>query len=175
MPFFKQEIDDRYKRNRYWCEVNLTMLPSEYYERNCKVGVVNDHDIRLASSPAVSSERLDELRVSDVMRGEEVLPIWVGIFEANATAQQLEEVVSPRPMTPDLLKNVIEAKHIPTAKMVSQSAYMADRQVPPPRKSNSPLNTLMNASGNKKSEANIAVAKPTPPILPVKVRNQSRR
>jgi len=37
-----------------------------------------------------------------------VLPIWVGIFEANAIAMQLESVVSPRPMTHDLLKNVIE-------------------------------------------------------------------
>ncbi len=42
VPFFKQEIDDRFRRNRVWCEVNLSMLPSEYYERNCKVGVVND-------------------------------------------------------------------------------------------------------------------------------------
>ena len=37
-----------------------------------------------------------------------VLPIWVGIFEANAIAMQMESVVSPRPMTHDLLKNVIE-------------------------------------------------------------------
>ena len=36
------------------------------------------------------------------------MPIWVGIFEANAIAMQLENVVSPRPMTHDLLKNVIE-------------------------------------------------------------------
>ena len=40
--------------------------------------------------------------------GQSVLPIWVGIFEANAIAMQLEEIVSPRPMTHDLLKNVIE-------------------------------------------------------------------
>lgn len=40
--------------------------------------------------------------------GQTVLPIWVGIFEANAIAMELEEVVSPRPMTHDLLKNVIE-------------------------------------------------------------------
>jgi len=40
--------------------------------------------------------------------GEEVLPIWVGIFEANAIAMQMESIVSPRPMTHDLLKNVIE-------------------------------------------------------------------
>ncbi|MDX1390136.1 MAG: bifunctional nuclease family protein [Acidobacteriota bacterium] len=40
--------------------------------------------------------------------GDSVLPIWVGIFEANAIAMQLENVASPRPMTHDLLKNVIE-------------------------------------------------------------------
>ena len=34
VPFLKQELDDRYRRNRYWCEVNLSMLPSEYYDRN---------------------------------------------------------------------------------------------------------------------------------------------
>lgn len=36
------------------------------------------------------------------------LPIWVGIFEANAIALQLEAVETPRPMTHDLLRNVIE-------------------------------------------------------------------
>src|ERR1700720_2113620 len=35
------------------------------------------------------------------------LPIWVGIFEANAIALQIENVTTPRPMTHDLLKNVI--------------------------------------------------------------------
>jgi bifunctional DNase/RNase len=42
------------------------------------------------------------------LSGEAVLPIWVGIFEANAIAMQLEKIVSPRPMTHDLLRNVIE-------------------------------------------------------------------
>ena len=37
-----------------------------------------------------------------------LLPIWVGIFEANAIALQMEGVTTPRPMTHDLLKNVIE-------------------------------------------------------------------
>ena len=40
--------------------------------------------------------------------GDTVLPIWVGVFEANAIAMQLENIVSPRPMTHDLLRNVIE-------------------------------------------------------------------
>jgi bifunctional DNase/RNase len=35
------------------------------------------------------------------------LPIWVGIFEANAIALQLENITTPRPMTHDLLRNVI--------------------------------------------------------------------
>jgi bifunctional DNase/RNase len=35
------------------------------------------------------------------------LPIWVGIFEANAIALQLENVTTPRPMTHDLLRNTI--------------------------------------------------------------------
>jgi bifunctional DNase/RNase len=39
--------------------------------------------------------------------GDRVLPIWVGIFEANAIALQIENVATPRPMTHDLLRNVI--------------------------------------------------------------------
>jgi bifunctional DNase/RNase len=39
--------------------------------------------------------------------GQKVLPIWVGIFEANAIALQMENVATPRPMTHDLLRNVI--------------------------------------------------------------------
>jgi bifunctional DNase/RNase len=39
--------------------------------------------------------------------GQKVLPIWVGIFEANAIALQIENVSTPRPMTHDLLRNVI--------------------------------------------------------------------
>src|SRR5262245_60465648 len=39
--------------------------------------------------------------------GAAVLPIWVGIFEANAIALQIEKIVTPRPMTHDLLKSAI--------------------------------------------------------------------
>ncbi|HZR26998.1 MAG TPA: bifunctional nuclease family protein [Vicinamibacterales bacterium] len=39
--------------------------------------------------------------------GNRVLPIWVGIFEANAIALQIENISTPRPMTHDLLRNVI--------------------------------------------------------------------
>lgn len=39
--------------------------------------------------------------------GQRVLPIWVGVFEANAIAMQIENVTPTRPMTHDLLRNVI--------------------------------------------------------------------
>jgi bifunctional DNase/RNase len=44
--------------------------------------------------------------LQDVERNT-LLPIWVGIFEANAIALQIERVDTPRPMTHDLLKNVL--------------------------------------------------------------------
>ena len=37
------------------------------------------------------------------------LPIWVGIFEANAIALELEKISTPRPMTHDLIKALLEA------------------------------------------------------------------
>ena len=45
------------------------------------------------------------LRDSD---GQKVLPIWVGVFEANAIALQIENIQTPRPMTHDLLRNIIQ-------------------------------------------------------------------
>ena len=41
------------------------------------------------------------------VNSETVLPIWVGAFEANAIALEIEKVVPQRPMTHDLLRNVI--------------------------------------------------------------------
>jgi bifunctional DNase/RNase len=39
--------------------------------------------------------------------GDAVLPIWVGIYEANAIALEIEKVSTPRPMTHDLIKNLL--------------------------------------------------------------------
>ena len=38
---------------------------------------------------------------------EVVLPIWVGVYEANAIAMEIEKVTTPRPMTHDLIKNLL--------------------------------------------------------------------
>ena len=39
--------------------------------------------------------------------GERILPIWVGVFEANAIALQIENVRTPRPMTHDLVRDLL--------------------------------------------------------------------
>jgi len=44
----------------------------------------------------------------ETLLGERVMPIWVGVFEARAIAMVMEKVVSPRPMTHDLIKNLLE-------------------------------------------------------------------
>src|SRR5499426_1583224 len=41
------------------------------------------------------------------VNGNTVLPIWVGVYEANAIALEIEKVTTPRPMTHDLIKNVL--------------------------------------------------------------------
>ena len=39
--------------------------------------------------------------------GNYVLPIWVGVYEANAIALEIEKVATPRPMTHDLIKTLL--------------------------------------------------------------------
>ena len=50
--------------------------------------------------------------------GAGVLPIWVGIYEANAIALEIEKVQTPRPMTHDLLKNVLLGLDVRVQKVV---------------------------------------------------------
>ena len=42
------------------------------------------------------------------VQGDTVLPIWVGLYEANAIALEVEKATTPRPMTHDLLKNLLQ-------------------------------------------------------------------
>jgi bifunctional DNase/RNase len=52
------------------------------------------------------------------VRGQAVLPIWVGVHEANAIALEIEKVQTPRPMTHDLLKNVFLGLEVRVQKVV---------------------------------------------------------
>ena len=47
-----------------------------------------------------------------------VLPIWVGIFEANAIALELEKTATPRPMTHDLMRNMARGLNAVVQKVV---------------------------------------------------------
>ena len=49
---------------------------------------------------------------------EQILPIWIGVFEANAIALKIESVSTPRPMTHDLLINFMEKLNIHIEKVV---------------------------------------------------------
>ncbi len=49
---------------------------------------------------------------------ESVLPIWVGVYEANAIALEIEKVSTPRPMTHDLLRNLLVGLQAAVVKVV---------------------------------------------------------
>ena len=59
------------------------------------VGLIMD---QVSKSPVMVLKARDE---------KKVIPIWIGMSEANAIAMELENVCSPRPMTHDLLKNIL--------------------------------------------------------------------
>ena len=51
-------------------------------------------------------------------KDKRALPIWVGIFEANAIALEIEKVSTPRPMTHDLIKNILEGLKAKVMKVI---------------------------------------------------------
>jgi len=59
------------------------------------VGLIMD---QVSKSPVMVLKALDE---------KKVIPIWIGMNEANAIAMELENICSPRPMTHDLMKNIL--------------------------------------------------------------------
>jgi len=50
--------------------------------------------------------------------GNSILPIWVGVYEANAIALEIEKVTTPRPMTHDLIKNLLTGVEATVNKVV---------------------------------------------------------
>src|SRR6185436_7423140 len=52
------------------------------------------------------------------VNGNTVLPIWVGIYEANAIALEIEKVATPRPLTHDLIKSVLSGLNSGIRKVV---------------------------------------------------------
>jgi bifunctional DNase/RNase len=56
--------------------------------------------------------------VLEDLNSERILPIWIGVFEANAIALKIENISTPRPMTHDLVKNFLEKLNISVEKIV---------------------------------------------------------
>ena len=48
---------------------------------------------------------------------KDTLPIWIGVVEASSIAMQLEKIKIPRPLTHDLLKNILEQLQISVVKI----------------------------------------------------------
>ncbi len=65
-----------------------------------------DVEVRIRGLMMDPSTRTPVVVLNDIA-GDVVLPIWVGMFEANAIALEIEKASMPRPMTHDLLRDVI--------------------------------------------------------------------
>ena len=56
--------------------------------------------------------------VLEDLKSDRILPIWIGVFEANAIALKIENIDTPRPMTHDLLKTFLEKTGIDIQRIV---------------------------------------------------------
>ncbi len=52
------------------------------------------------------------------LAGEKALPIWIGVFEADAISRGLEDVATPRPMTHDLMKEILDTFQVALNRVV---------------------------------------------------------
>src|SRR3954468_3481585 len=77
-----------------------------------KVLAANDQENPMEGEMRIRGVMMDPVTNMPVVilkgiEGDSILPIWVGIYEANAIALEMEKVATPRPMTHDLLKNLL--------------------------------------------------------------------
>ena len=91
-----------------WCVV-WSMPSAACAEELLQVQVRHVGFDRQANSPVVILEDADQARF---------LPIWIGPFEARAIAMELEGVPAPRPLTHDLIKNILEQVGVQFQKIV---------------------------------------------------------
>jgi bifunctional DNase/RNase len=52
------------------------------------------------------------------LSGQKALPIWIGVFEAEAISRGIEEVVTLRPMTHDLMKQILDTFQVTLNRVV---------------------------------------------------------
>ncbi len=81
-------------------------LPGFKSEHDVDEATASEVEVRIRGLMLDPSNRSPIVVLND-LSGEVVLPIWVGLFEANAIALEIEKSTTPRPMTHDLLRNMI--------------------------------------------------------------------
>ncbi|MGD0682958.1 MAG: bifunctional nuclease family protein [Terracidiphilus sp.] len=84
-------------------EAELKKLTDSQEEKTISNGII---EVRIRGLMMDPSTSMPIVVLKDVA-SETVMPIWVGIFEANAIALEIEKVAAPRPMTHDLTRNLI--------------------------------------------------------------------
>ncbi len=65
-----------------------------------------DIEVRIRGLMMDPATNMPIIMLKDV-GSDAVIPIWVGIFEANAIASEIEKISAPRPMTHDLARNMM--------------------------------------------------------------------
>ena len=84
-------------------EAELKKLTGAHEAANNANGII---EVRIRGLMMDPSTSMPIVVLKDVA-SDTVMPIWVGIFEANAIALEIEKVAAPRPMTHDLTRNLI--------------------------------------------------------------------
>src|SRR5204862_470310 len=79
---------------------------SYFVNRKCLLGVTMEVEMKIRGLMMDPVTNMPIVILKDV-GSDTVLPIWVGVYEANAIALEIEKVTTPRPMTHDLIKNVL--------------------------------------------------------------------
>jgi bifunctional DNase/RNase len=80
-------------------------------------GETMDIEVRIRGLMMDPSTNMPIVVLKDV-GSDTVMPIWVGIFEANAIAIEIEKVSAPRPMTHDLTRNLMRHMNAQLEKIV---------------------------------------------------------
>jgi uncharacterized protein len=92
-------------------------LPGFKPELDTQEAAKPDVEVRIRGLMMDPATKMPIVVLND-LAGEVVLPIWVGLFEANAIALEIEKATTPRPMTHDLLRNVIHGLNARVTRVV---------------------------------------------------------
>ena len=92
-------------------------LPGFKPEPESKLLVEPEIEVRIRGLMMDPSTRQPIVVLND-LTGDVVLPIWVGMFEAHAIALEIEKATAPRPMTHDLMRNLVSGLNARVTRVV---------------------------------------------------------